>query len=210
MSTSTTDQPFVDLYQFSYPEFGPTWVVQAKDSKQQLPHAHLKALIYNNMNGVEGQLLRGEILIALRLMNGQLKRARFIKHFAAPVRYYPYICLFMKYHILELTSKPIRFFFFPSWAHSTPELSKHFSQATNLFFDRQSYMISVRKTKLRSTFLHSGTLANPLVIRRSCQSLLIRYLGNCAGFYRNGVGWSIGKLDDGWRLGLFCLSCTDL
>ncbi|RJE18143.1 hypothetical protein PHISCL_09521 [Aspergillus sclerotialis] len=86
MFTSILDQPFVDLYQFSYPKFGPTWIVQVKDNNKQQPsHSHLKVLIYNNLDGVDGKLYRGEVILALRLMAAQLRRLRFIKHLVAPV-----------------------------------------------------------------------------------------------------------------------------
>lgn len=176
MFTSILDQPFVDLYQFSYPEFGPTWIVQVKDNKQQPSHSHLKAMIYNNLDGTDGQLHRGEVILALRLMAAQLRRLRFIKHSVAPVCTYPSILLFRKDHIQELTFKSTRFSYSPSWDHNMPALSRPFSRAPRSSYGLRSYMIFDRKTKLRSDFLRSGILGSPLVIRWLCRCLLVRCL----------------------------------
>lgn len=73
--------PYKDLYQYKDPEFGAYDMTDI--SGGEFPHT--KALIYNNLEGNDQQILRGELLIILRLMIGQLKKRRFIKHMIAPV-----------------------------------------------------------------------------------------------------------------------------
>ncbi|PYI07033.1 hypothetical protein BO78DRAFT_314189, partial [Aspergillus sclerotiicarbonarius CBS 121057] len=75
------DQQFTGLFEHNFPEYGATKAIKAKDGS----YPHVKAMIYNNLDGEDGQLLRGEILIALRLMYAQVKRTRFVEHMTAPV-----------------------------------------------------------------------------------------------------------------------------
>lgn len=42
-------------------------------------------MVYNNQDGIDNQMHRGELLIAMRLMMAQLKRALFIDHMVVPV-----------------------------------------------------------------------------------------------------------------------------
>ncbi|KAE8153498.1 hypothetical protein BDV25DRAFT_149264 [Aspergillus avenaceus] len=48
-------------------------------------YPHIKAVMYSNQEGKEHEILRSELLIILRLMLGQLKKRRFIRHMIAPV-----------------------------------------------------------------------------------------------------------------------------
>lgn len=78
---SIGDPPFLGLYQYKYPEFGLTEAKQEKSGR----FPHLKAMIYNDLNGTDDQLHRGELLIAMRMMMAQLKRAQFLDHMVVPV-----------------------------------------------------------------------------------------------------------------------------
>ncbi|PIG82026.1 hypothetical protein AARAC_010261, partial [Aspergillus arachidicola] len=49
------------------------------------PYPHLKAMMYSNLNGTDGTILRGEVSMALHLMIVQMRRARFLDHMIAPV-----------------------------------------------------------------------------------------------------------------------------
>lgn len=72
---------YKDLYQFPQPEFGISRMASIGGS--QYPHS--KTMSYNNLNGNNNELLRGELLIILRLMLGQLRKRRLLGHMMAPV-----------------------------------------------------------------------------------------------------------------------------
>lgn len=46
---------------------------------------HTKAYMYNNLDTNDEEILRGELLTILRLMLGQLRKARLLQHMKAPV-----------------------------------------------------------------------------------------------------------------------------
>jgi hypothetical protein len=47
--------------------------------------------MYNNLDATGEIILRGELLTVLRIMLGQLKKARFLQHMKAPViLYFPF------------------------------------------------------------------------------------------------------------------------
>lgn len=72
---------YKDLYCWDFPEFGFNVVHQVKHG----PYSHLTATTFNNLNGHDDTILRGELLPVLRLMIGHLRRARFIDHMVAPI-----------------------------------------------------------------------------------------------------------------------------
>ncbi|GAB1201274.1 hypothetical protein APSETT444_010664 [Aspergillus pseudonomiae] len=78
---SIGDVPFVDLSDHGSPEYVTSNASQVKDG----PYPHLKAMVYNNLNGVDGIILRGEVMMALRLIIAQMRRSRFLDHMTAPV-----------------------------------------------------------------------------------------------------------------------------
>ncbi|PLB45038.1 hypothetical protein P170DRAFT_513115 [Aspergillus steynii IBT 23096] len=78
---------YKDLYRYGFPEFGFTDAEQVKTG----PYAHMKATIYNNLNGDDDHLLQGEMLPILRLMIGHLRRARFIDHMVAPLMVFSFL-----------------------------------------------------------------------------------------------------------------------
>lgn len=49
---------------------------------------HTKAFMYNDMEATDGTILRGELLTILRLMLGQLRKARLLQYRKAPVILY--------------------------------------------------------------------------------------------------------------------------
>ncbi|PYH90036.1 hypothetical protein BO71DRAFT_444188 [Aspergillus ellipticus CBS 707.79] len=86
-----SEAPFTKLFEYDYPEYGTTKAIQAKEG--QCPH--MKAMVYNNLDGKDGQLLRGELLIALRLINAQMRRVRFFEHMTVPVLLISFMFSFM-------------------------------------------------------------------------------------------------------------------
>ncbi|KAJ5577956.1 uncharacterized protein N7459_006920 [Penicillium hispanicum] len=72
---------YKDLYQYPQPEFGVSRMTNI-DGKE---YPHSKVVSYNNLNGNDHELLRGELLIILRLMLGQLRKRRLLEHMMAPV-----------------------------------------------------------------------------------------------------------------------------
>ena len=48
-------------------------------------YPHVKAIVYNNVNATDRAILRGELLLALRLMITQFRKRRFIRHMVALV-----------------------------------------------------------------------------------------------------------------------------
>ncbi|KAE8366514.1 hypothetical protein BDV27DRAFT_143596 [Aspergillus caelatus] len=62
----------------------PVVTIHASQVKEG-PYPHVKALIYNNLNGADGTILGGEVMMALRLIIAQMRRARFIDQMTAPV-----------------------------------------------------------------------------------------------------------------------------
>ncbi|GKZ81449.1 hypothetical protein AnigIFM56816_005970 [Aspergillus niger] len=78
---STSDEPFRGLWQDEYPEFGTVRAEQVQDHSKP----HMKGMLYNNLDGKDGELLRGEILAALGLAYTQMRRRRLYSHMTAPV-----------------------------------------------------------------------------------------------------------------------------
>ncbi|PYH91583.1 hypothetical protein BO71DRAFT_486103 [Aspergillus ellipticus CBS 707.79] len=72
---------YKDLYQYPQPEFGVSRMTSI-DGKE---YPHSKIVSYNNLNGNDNELLRGELLIILRLMLEQLRKRRLLDHMVAPV-----------------------------------------------------------------------------------------------------------------------------
>ncbi|OQE06108.1 hypothetical protein PENVUL_c020G04900 [Penicillium vulpinum] len=73
--------PYKDLYQDHKPEFGPFRISDIRG--KGFPHT--KAFIYNDMDATDESILRGELLVILRLMLGQLRKRRLLHHRKAPV-----------------------------------------------------------------------------------------------------------------------------
>ncbi|KAG2412941.1 hypothetical protein HFD88_010500 [Aspergillus terreus] len=78
---SLGDAPFVALDRYTFSEYITAKAYQVKNG----PYPHAKAMIYNNLNGVDGRVLRGEVMIALRMIIAQMRRARFLDHMIAPI-----------------------------------------------------------------------------------------------------------------------------
>lgn len=59
---------------------------------------HMKAVIYSGLEGEDSIVCRGELLIILRLMLGQLRKVRLLHHKVAPVSlgFPPFIVGFYK------------------------------------------------------------------------------------------------------------------
>lgn len=73
--------PYKDLYQHEQPEFGTFRMTDIPG--KGFPHT--KAYMYNNLDTNDEEILRGELLTILRLMLGQLRKARLLQHMKAPV-----------------------------------------------------------------------------------------------------------------------------
>ncbi|RAH71860.1 uncharacterized protein BO66DRAFT_318737 [Aspergillus aculeatinus CBS 121060] len=80
--------PFEDLFECNEPEFGTPELVKAKRGRESPP---MKAMVYNNLDGNENTLLRGEVVIALRVINGQMRRSRFFEHSTVPVLLFSFL-----------------------------------------------------------------------------------------------------------------------
>ncbi|PWY85819.1 hypothetical protein BO94DRAFT_597969 [Aspergillus sclerotioniger CBS 115572] len=78
---SIGDVPFVGLIEYNFPEYACLHAIQVKEGS----YPHLKALLYNDLNATDGKILRGEIMIALRLIIAQMRRSRFLQHMTTPV-----------------------------------------------------------------------------------------------------------------------------
>ncbi|KAE8348321.1 hypothetical protein BDV28DRAFT_143790 [Aspergillus coremiiformis] len=78
---SIGDPPFRNMHQFTYPE----WVITSATQLTEGPQPHIKAFIFNNMNGTDENVLRGEVMVALNLMIQQLRFVRFIEQLTAPI-----------------------------------------------------------------------------------------------------------------------------
>lgn len=76
--------PYKDLYQHEQPEFGTFRMTDIPG--KGFPHT--KAYMYNNLDTNDEEILRGELLTILRLMLGQLRKARLLQHMKAPVILY--------------------------------------------------------------------------------------------------------------------------
>ena len=73
--------PYKTITQHDQPNFGAYHLTDIPGEK----FPHTKAIIYNNLEGNDQVIARGELLIILRMMLGQLKKRRFIQHMIAPV-----------------------------------------------------------------------------------------------------------------------------
>ncbi|KAJ5478255.1 hypothetical protein N7530_003764 [Penicillium desertorum] len=73
--------PYGSLYQYDSPAFGTFSTTDIAGG--QFPH--FKAVIYNDLEADNETCFRGELLIILRLMLGQLKKIRLLHHHKAPV-----------------------------------------------------------------------------------------------------------------------------
>ncbi|RAH50458.1 uncharacterized protein BO95DRAFT_510553 [Aspergillus brunneoviolaceus CBS 621.78] len=76
------DTPFKGLHQFQSPEWVTRWAIQVAEGSQ----TRIKAFTYHNMNGTDNKILRGEVMVVLRLMIAQLRRVRYIEQLTAPVK----------------------------------------------------------------------------------------------------------------------------
>ncbi|RAL16898.1 uncharacterized protein BO97DRAFT_430949 [Aspergillus homomorphus CBS 101889] len=76
------DYPFRGLDRLDQPEFG-CWNITNLDGPA---HAHVKAVLYNNMVAQESTLLYGELLPRLRIMLYQLWKKRFAHQMVSPAR----------------------------------------------------------------------------------------------------------------------------
>ncbi|GKZ19185.1 hypothetical protein AbraIFM66951_008019 [Aspergillus brasiliensis] len=79
---SMTEPPFTNLDQYSYPE----WLTVLATKIAKGPQPHIKAFVCNNMNGTDTKVLRGKVMVTLRLMIAQMKFVRFVEQFTAPVK----------------------------------------------------------------------------------------------------------------------------
>lgn len=77
-----TEPPFTNLDQYSYPE----WLTVLATKIAKGPQPHIKAFVCNNMNGTDTKVLRGKVMVTLRLMIAQMKFVRFVEQFTAPVK----------------------------------------------------------------------------------------------------------------------------
>ncbi|QKX56874.1 uncharacterized protein TRUGW13939_03981 [Talaromyces rugulosus] len=75
------DRPFVGMTKHKYPEYLAMFAYHIKGPS----YPHVKAVIYNNLNGADGRILRGEAMIALELSGAQLRLSSFMGHMIAPV-----------------------------------------------------------------------------------------------------------------------------
>ncbi|KAJ5272171.1 hypothetical protein N7524_005440 [Penicillium chrysogenum] len=73
--------PFGSLYQYDAPEFGAFDTADVAGGQ----YPHFKAVIYNGLEADNETCFRGELLIILRLMLGQLRKIRLLHHNIAPV-----------------------------------------------------------------------------------------------------------------------------
>lgn len=73
--------PYKHIYQYDNPEFGAFATTDIAGGE----YPHFKAVIYNDLEADHETCFRGEILIALRLMVGQLRKIRLLHHNMAPV-----------------------------------------------------------------------------------------------------------------------------
>lgn len=88
--------PFGSLYQYDAPAFGAFETVDVAGGQ----YPHFKAVIYNDLEADNETCFRGELLIILRLMLGQLRKIRLLHHNIAPVIlhdplslfYYMFVC----------------------------------------------------------------------------------------------------------------------
>ncbi|KAE8332748.1 hypothetical protein BDV39DRAFT_199744 [Aspergillus sergii] len=69
------------LFQYNETGFGVLYMTDR--SGPDFPH--VKAIAYNNVKATDQTILRGELLLILRLMFTQLRKRRFLKHMVAPV-----------------------------------------------------------------------------------------------------------------------------
>lgn len=91
--------PYKDLYQYGasalgFPSLGAFETMAS--AGREFPH--FKAVIYNDLEADSNTCFRGEVLISLRLMLGQLSKVRLVHHQIAPVILYSpfplYHCIF--------------------------------------------------------------------------------------------------------------------
>ncbi|KGO75994.1 hypothetical protein PITC_011510 [Penicillium italicum] len=73
--------PFKGLYKYDKPDFGVFMIMDLPG--KDFPH--MKAVIYHGLEGDDSTLCRGELLIILRLMLGQLRKVRLLHHKVAPI-----------------------------------------------------------------------------------------------------------------------------
>ncbi|PYH34572.1 uncharacterized protein BO87DRAFT_458926 [Aspergillus neoniger CBS 115656] len=78
---SIDEPPLTNLHQFSYPEWLTVWATKLAKG----PQPHIKAFVCNNMNGTNAKVLRGEVMVTLRLMIAHMKSVRFVEQLTAPV-----------------------------------------------------------------------------------------------------------------------------
>ena len=73
--------PFKGLYKYDKPDFGVfhIWDVASP------AFPHMKAVAWNGLETESSKVCRGELLIILRLMLGQLRKVRLLHHDVAPV-----------------------------------------------------------------------------------------------------------------------------
>lgn len=77
--------PYKDVYQYG----GPAWGIPSFGAFRMMDSAgkefpHFKAVIYNDLEADNNTCFRGELLITLRIMLGQLRKVRFVHHQIAP------------------------------------------------------------------------------------------------------------------------------
>ncbi|PGH12303.1 hypothetical protein AJ79_04369 [Helicocarpus griseus UAMH5409] len=74
-------KPYRSLYQYDQPEFGTFRMTDVPGGG----FPHTMAVMYNDLETNDREVLRGELLTILRLMLGQYKKRRFIPHMTVPV-----------------------------------------------------------------------------------------------------------------------------
>ncbi|KAL4783196.1 hypothetical protein BJX76DRAFT_330613 [Aspergillus varians] len=69
------------LYRYEYPQRRATVVLQDENKT----HPHMKACIQSDLDATDDQLIRGDLLVLVRLMLSQFKRTIFLPHMVAPI-----------------------------------------------------------------------------------------------------------------------------
>ncbi|CAI7592320.1 unnamed protein product [Penicillium glandicola] len=73
--------PFKELYKYDKPDFGVFNIMDIPTAE----FPHMKAVTWNGLEGEDSELGRGELLIILRLMLGQLRKVRLLHHNVSPI-----------------------------------------------------------------------------------------------------------------------------
>ncbi|KAJ5375096.1 hypothetical protein N7517_007102 [Penicillium concentricum] len=147
--------PYKDLYQYDAPVFGTFTTTDIAGSK----FPHFKAVIYNDLEADNETFFRGELLISLRLMLGQLRKKK------APVILYYLFSPF--YDIFGVADWGILYVLLISLAGNRARLLES-------YFDDQSESLIVRSSGLYE-------LSDWVSTSKAFKTLAEYYLGDPAG-----------------------------